>query len=146
MIKLQLIGHLGKDAIKNEVGGKAVLNFTVAHSESYTDKNGEKQSKTLWVDCAKWGEQTGILPYLTKGSQIYVEGQPEVRTWEKDGKSGASLTLRVSQIQLIGGKSEQQQQPQQRQQQQPAYMAGSGNTSAMDIPYGGADNVDDLPF
>jgi single-strand DNA-binding protein len=138
MIKLQVIGHLGRDANKNEVGGKTVINFTVAHSENFTDKNGEKQSKTLWVDCAKWGEQTGILPYLTKGSQVYVEGQPEVRTWEKDGKSGASLTLRVSQIQLIGGRTEQQQQ--QRQQPEPTYQ----NPAITPIDYADVDS--DLPF
>jgi single-strand DNA-binding protein len=114
MIKLQVIGNLGKDATKNEVGGKTVINFSVAHTESYADKNGEKQSKTTWVECAKWGEQTGILPYLTKGTQVYVEGQPEVRTWEKDGKGGASLTVRVSNIQLIGG-GKSEQQPQQSQ-------------------------------
>ncbi|MEO0065769.1 MAG: hypothetical protein RI983_1095 [Bacteroidota bacterium] len=105
MIKLTAIGNLGKDAMLNNVNGKNVINFTVAHTERYRDAQGNQKDKTTWVDCAYWTERTGIAPYLKKGTQVYVEGQPDVRTYTtKDGTNGATLTLRVSSVQLLGSR------------------------------------------
>ncbi|HEV8508020.1 MAG TPA: single-stranded DNA-binding protein [Chitinophagaceae bacterium] len=107
MIKLQVIGNLGKDCIVNTVNGKNVINFTVAHTEKYRDAQGNNQEKTTWVDCAYWTDRTGISPYLTKGKQVYVEGTPEVRTFTRnDGTAGASLSLRVREVQLLGGRGD----------------------------------------
>ena len=107
MIKMQVIGNLGKDCIVNTVNGKNVINFTVAHTEKYRDSQGNNQEKTTWVDCAYWTDRTGISPYLTKGKQVFVEGNPEVRTFTRqDGTSGASLSLRVREVQLLGGRGE----------------------------------------
>src|SRR5438105_6127226 len=106
MIKLQVIGNLGKDATVNEVNGKNVINFVVAHTERFRDRSGNNQEKTTWVECSYWSEKAGIAPYLTKGQQVFVEGTPEVRAFEKkDGSTGASLSLRVREIQLLGGGS-----------------------------------------
>jgi single-strand DNA-binding protein len=106
MIKLQVIGNLGKDCVVNNVNGKSVMNFTVAHSEKYKDAQGVQKDRTIWVDCAYWSDRTGVAPYLKKGTTVYVEGQPDVRTYTtQDGRNGASLTLRVSGVQLVGGKS-----------------------------------------
>ena len=80
MIKMQIIGNLGKDCVVNTVNGKNVINFTVAHTEKYKDSQGNNQEKTTWVDCAYWTDRTAISPYLTKGKQVFVEGNPEVRT------------------------------------------------------------------
>ena len=105
MIKMQVIGNLGKDCIVNTVNGKNVINFTVAHTEKFNNSQGMSQEKTTWVDCAYWTDKTGIAPYLQKGQQVFVEGQPEVRSYQKnDGTPGASLTLRVREIQLLGGR------------------------------------------
>ena len=107
MIKLQIIGHLGKDCIVNTVNGKNVINFTVAHTEKFRDSQGVNQEKTTWVECAYWTDKTAISPYLTKGKQVFVEGTPEVRTFTRnDGTAGASLTIRVRDIQLLGGRGE----------------------------------------
>ncbi|HEX4958182.1 MAG TPA: single-stranded DNA-binding protein [Lacibacter sp.] len=106
MIKLQVIGNLGKDCVVNTVNGKNVMNFTVAHTERYKDSTGAQREKTTWVDCAYWSDRTGIAPYLKKGTQVYAEGTPEVRTYTtQDGKNGATLSLRVLNIQLLGGRS-----------------------------------------
>lgn len=106
MIKLTAIGNLGRDAVLNTVSGKNVINFTVAHTERYKDAQGNQKDKTIWVDCAYWTERTGIAPYLKKGTQVYVEGQPDVRTYTtKEGVNGATLSLRVSSVQLLGSKS-----------------------------------------
>src|ERR1041384_14545 len=107
MIKLQIIGNLGKDCIVNSVNGKNVINFTVAHTEKFRDSQGNNQERTTWVDCAYWTDRTAISPYLTKGKQIFVEGTPEVRTFTRqDGTGGASLSLRVREVQLLGGRGE----------------------------------------
>src|SRR3954468_19883340 len=104
MIKLLVIGNLGKDCIVNNVNGKTVINFNLAHTEKYKDAQGNQKDKTIWVECAYWTDRTGISPYLTKGKTVYVEGTPEVKTYTtNDGRNGASLTLRVMNVQLIGG-------------------------------------------
>jgi single-strand DNA-binding protein len=105
MIKLQVIGNLGKDAIVNNVNGKNVINFTVAHTERYKDAQGNQKDKTTWVDCAYWTDRTAVAPYLKKGTQVFVEGQPDVRTYTtQDGRNGASLSLRIASVQLLGSK------------------------------------------
>lgn len=107
MIKLFVIGHLGKDALMNNVSGKNVLNFTVAHSEKYKDQQGNMVDKTTWVDCAYWTDRVGIAPYLKKGTQVFVEGIPESRGYTaKDGSIASSLTMKVSNIQLLGGRNQ----------------------------------------
>ncbi len=103
MIKLQVIGNLGKDCMVNLVNGKNVINFSVAHTEKYKDSSGVQKEKTTWVECAYWTDRTGIAPYLKKGQQVFAEGTPEIRTFTRnDGTTGASLSLRVQYVQLVG--------------------------------------------
>lgn len=107
MIKMQVIGRLGKDCTVNTVNGKNVINFTLAHSEKYRDSQGNNQEKTTWVDCAYWTDRTAVAPYLQKGTQVFVEGTPEVRSFTRnDGTAGASLSLRIREVQLLGGKND----------------------------------------
>jgi single-strand DNA-binding protein len=143
MIKMQVIGNLGKDCTVNTVNGKNVINFTVAHTEKYKDSQGNNQEKTTWVDCAYWTDRTAVAQYLTKGKQVFVEGQPEVRSFTRqDGTSGASLSLRVREVQLLGGRGESGTGGGSYQQPVTA-SAPSGNIpSASDI----SEPVDDLPF
>ncbi len=118
MIKLQVIGNLGKDAVVNNVNGKSVINFTVAHTEKYKDAQGNQKDRTIWVDCAYWTDRTAIAPYLKKGTQVYAEGAPDIRSYTtQDGRQGASLTMRISNIQLLGSRNE-----------------GSGNTGGYQQP------------
>ncbi len=134
MLKLEAIGFLGKDAVVNQPNGKPVINFSIAHTEKWKDSKGEQQERTTWVECAYWTEKQGIVPYLKKGTQVWVEGVPEVRTYEtKDGKSGASLSLRIREIQLLGKGTEikNSQTPAPQQQQAPAKSD---------------ENLDDMPF
>lgn len=103
MIQMQCTGRLGRDAETRDANGKKVINFSIAVDQGY----GENK-RTLWIECAKWGENTGVAQYLTKGTQVVVAGEPSLRTWESNGKNGTSLTLTVNQITLVGGKQEQQ--------------------------------------
>ena len=146
MIKMQVIGRLGKDCVVNAVNGKNVMNFTVAHSEKYKDSQGTLQEKTIWVDCAYWSDRTAVAQYLTKGTQVFVEGQPEARSFQRnDGTPGSSLSLRVREVQLLGGRSDNNvagayQQPSN------ASSAMSGSTSHVPSPSDITEPVDDLPF
>ncbi len=139
MIKMQVIGNLGKDCVVNTVNGKNVINFTVAHTERYRDSQGNQQEKTTWVDCAYWTDRTGISQYLVKGKQVYVEGQPEARSFQRnDGTPGASLSLRVRDVQLLGGRGEAG--------------SGTGGYQSAGLSQGApsatdaGEEVDDLPF
>jgi single-strand DNA-binding protein len=137
MVNMQAIGHLGKDVNVKEANGKQVLNFSIAHTESWKDSQGVKKEKTLWVDCAWWTESKNIAQYLTKGAQVYVSGTPSIRVWEseKTDKHGASLELRVFNLQLLGSKKE-------------ASGEGVGNGVAQPQVTDGTTGmpVDDLPF
>ncbi|MHA4846341.1 single-stranded DNA-binding protein [Flavitalea antarctica] len=142
MIKLQAIGHLGKDCITNTVNGKNVINFSVAHSEKYKDAQGNQVEKTTWVECAYWTDRTAISQYLRKGTQVYVEGTPEVRTYPKnDGTTGASLTMRVLNVQLLGGRSENTGSATPAQSQGNSY-----NSNREQVAQEMSEPVDDLPF
>ena len=127
MIKLQVIGHLGKDCTTNVVNGKNVINFSVAHSEKYKDTAGNPVERTTWVDCAYWTERTAVAPYLKKGQLVYAEGSPEVRSYTKnDGTAGTSLTLRVLNVQLLGSS---------RSESGGADATGAGGSESDDLPF-----------
>ncbi len=67
MIKLQVIGNLGKDCLTNSVNGKSVINFNVAHTEKFKDSQGQVKEKTTWVECAYWTDRTPVAQYLRRG-------------------------------------------------------------------------------
>jgi single-strand DNA-binding protein len=143
MIKMQVIGNLGKDCVVNTVNGKNVINFTIAHTEKYKDSQGNSQEKTTWVDCAYWTDRTAIAQYLTKGKQVFVEGQPEVRSFTRqDGTAGASLSLRVREVQLLGGRSDNAGGGSYAGSNAAAASSGSTIPSANEIN----EPIDDLPF
>ena len=143
MIKMQVIGHLGKDCVVNTVNGKSVINFTVAHSEKYKDSQGTLQEKTIWVDCAYWTDRTAVAPYLQKGTQVFVEGQPEARSFQRnDGTPGSSLSLRVREVQLLGGRGDSGGGATMANT---AAMTSSSNSN-IPSPNEITEPVDDLPF
>ena len=152
MIKLQIIGNLGKDCTVKEVNGKNVINFSVAHHEKFKDSQGIQKERTTWVECAYWTDRTAVAPYLKKGQQVFVEGTPEVEGYmNKENQPSATLRVRVQNVQLLGSRPEggaQGNQPGYQnagQANQPA-MAGAssynGNMSKSDI----SEAADDLPF
>jgi single-strand DNA-binding protein len=103
MIKLQIIGYLGKNAVQNEVNGKSVLNFSVAQTERFKNAQGLPQERTIWVECAMW-YPTGVGPYLLQGTYVFVEGVPVVDTYNNSsGGVSATLRLRVRELKLLSG-------------------------------------------
>jgi single-strand DNA-binding protein len=148
MIKLQVIGNLGKDCVTNAVNGKNVINFSVAHTEKFKDAQGNQKDKTIWVDCAYWTDRTGIAPYLKKGTQVYAEGTPELRTYPKnDGTTGVSLTLRVQSVQLLGSRGTGGDYA-GAGASEGGYATQSAGSPASRVPSAGdiTEPMDDLPF
>ncbi|TXI32809.1 MAG: single-stranded DNA-binding protein [Niabella sp.] len=149
MIKMQVIGHLGKDCIVNNVNGKNVINFTIAHSEKYKDSQGNNQERTTWVDCAWWTDRTGISQYLIKGKQVYVEGSPEVRSFTRqDGTSGATLSMRVREVQLLSSRNDGPGFPTQTTGTATGTTTTVSNTTTTPPAGNSSDDsvADDLPF
>lgn len=147
MIKLQIIGNLGKDCIVKEVNGKTVINFSVAHTERYKDSQGNQKERTTWVECAYWTDRTAVAPYLTKGQTVYAEGSPEADAYmNKDNQAAATLRMRVQTVQLLGGKNEGGSSP-------AAASSGNGYGSSYQQPSApvaaspmNSPVADDLPF
>lgn len=142
MIKMQIIGNLGRDCTQNEVNGKTVLNFPVAHSEKFKDQQGNLVEKTVWVNCAYWTDRPAIAPYLLKGTLVYLEGVPEAESYtNKENQPAASLKLKVFSVQLLGGKpSGDQAGNQQSTTSNQNANASSQAQSQVEEP------ADDLPF
>jgi single-strand DNA-binding protein len=125
MIRLQLIGHLGHDAVQRNVNGKTVLGFRMAHTERYMNKDGILQEKTTWVDCSYWQHEK-VGPYLTTGTRVYVDGTPAADSYVNGlGESVSILRLRVQYLQLLtsrrdGGKRESEVEQLTKENDDPA--------------------------
>ena len=104
--KVILLGHLGADPeVRYTQGGTAVANLRIATNESYNDKtSGERIEKTEWHRVVAWGKLAEIVgQYLTKGRQVYIEGQLQTRQWQdKDGNTRYSTEVRASDLVMLG--------------------------------------------
>lgn len=143
MIKLQIIGHLGTDCTTNEVNGRTVINFPVAHSEKYKDAQGNLVEKTTWVRCAYWTDRTAIAQYLKKGQLVYAEGSPEAEGYlNKDNQNAASLKMNVFRIQLLGSSRDNQDNSSSSNTNHQA----SQGSEKVNQPGEMEEPADDLPF
>lgn len=106
--KVILVGRLGKDPeTRYMTSGEAVTNVTLATSENWKDKSGEKQEKTEWHNLVFYRRLAEIAgEYLKKGSQVYVEGKLQTRKWQdKEGKDRYTTEIVVNEMQMLGSKS-----------------------------------------
>jgi single-strand DNA-binding protein len=105
--KVIILGNLGKDPeLKYTTSGQPVTNFTVATNERWKDKNGETQEKTEWHNIVAWARLAEIAnQYLTKGSQVYIEGRLQTRSWDdKEGKKHYTTEIVASDMVMLGGR------------------------------------------
>lgn len=117
MLVVEIIGNLGADATIREFNGQKFISFSVAHTESYTDGQGQKQERTAWVSCLKYGESV-VINYLKKGTRVFLRGELSVKTYEAGGTVQAGIYCKVKELQLLGGSRPEQQAGGQYQQQQ----------------------------
>jgi single-strand DNA-binding protein len=112
--KVILLGRLGKDPeVRNFQNGGKVVNFSLATSERYKDRDGNQQEKTEWHNVAIFNEKLGEIAerFLRKGSQVFLEGQLQTRKWQdQSGQDRYSTEVVLArfrgELTLIGGKGE----------------------------------------
>lgn len=103
--KVILIGNLGKDPdLRNFEGGNVVANFTLATTEVYRDRTGNKVEQTEWHNIAMWGKLAEIAgKILRKGAKVYVEGRIKNRSWEdRDGNKRYITEIVAENFTLLG--------------------------------------------
>jgi single-strand DNA-binding protein len=148
MLKLIAIGNLGADAeVRDLPSGQKVIAFSVAHTEKYTDRNNQQQERTTWVRCSYFrpADRVAVAQYLTKGTQVYVEGFPDARAYTtNDGRQGASLELNVRELTLLGSKPSSGEGGAPRPQNTGASYSQPAASAAPPLPP--VSEEDDLPF
>lgn len=106
--KVILIGNLGKDPeVRYMPSGDAITNITLATTDTWKDKNGEKQERTEWHRVAFFSKLAEIAgEYLKKGSQVYVEGRLQTRKWQdKDGQDRYTTEIVADRMQMLGSRA-----------------------------------------
>lgn len=109
--KVIIVGRLGADVESKALdSGKTVANMSVATSETWKDKDGEKQEKTEWHRINIWGAQAeNCARFLKKGSQVYVEGKIQTRKWQdNDGNDRYSTEIVASTVQFLDSKKSEE--------------------------------------
>lgn len=147
--KVVLIGNVGKDPeLRHLDNERSVARFSLATSETYKSKTGEKITNTEWHNIVVWRALAEFAgKYIKKGSQIYVEGKIRYRTWDdKEGNKRYTTEIDAETIQLLGRKPDENSQ-------QPAVSAPvdaittSETNGGFDYSQGQSSNAsDDLPF
>ena len=143
--KVILIGRLGRDPeVRYMPNGEAVCNFSVATSESWKDQSGQRQERTEWHNITMYRKLAEIAgKYLTKGSQVYLEGRIQSRKYQgKDGIERTACDIIVNEMKMLGGgNGEQQAQSAQAETPTPPHR------QAPAAPAAPVDDVDDdIPF
>ena len=142
-----LIGNLGKDPeIRSLEGGVKVANFSLATTETYKGKNGEKVDSTEWHNIVLWRGLAEVAEsYLKKGNSVYIEGKIRTRDWtDKDGNKRYTTEIVADNMVMLGSKRDQQsggeyngpQKQEKTAQQEPVEQHNDLN----------AEPADDLPF
>jgi single-strand DNA-binding protein len=147
--KVILVGRLGKDPeTRYMTSGEAVTNVTLATSENWKDKSGEKQERTEWHNLVFYRRLAEIAgEYLKKGSQIYVEGKIQTRKWQdKEGKDRYTTEIVVTEMQMLGSKSGGGSFEVVENQSAPARSAPAARPSAAPAKSNFDNFDDDIPF
>lgn len=139
--KVIIVGNLGKDPeVRNFQNGGKVVNLRLATSETWKDKQGQKQEKTEWHSVAIFNEKLGEIAekYLRKGSKVYIEGKLETRKWQDTSgqdRYSTEVTLRNfgGELTLLDSKSGGGGEQSEPRQSAPAKQSGG-------------DLDDDIPF
>lgn len=103
--KVILVGNLGKDPeLRYTPSGAAVANFSIATSENFKDREGNRQTKTEWHNIVVWRQLAEICgKYLHKGRQVYIEGKLQTRKWQdRDGNDRYTTEIVADQMQMLG--------------------------------------------
>lgn len=103
--KVILVGNLGRDPeVRYTKNGQAVATFSLATTERWTNKDGQREDKTEWHRIVAWGKLGEICgEYLTKGKQVYIEGRLQTRDWEdNDGNKRQTTEIVANNMTMLG--------------------------------------------
>lgn len=102
MIQISAIGRVGKDPETKDFNGKIVGNFSIGIDTGFGD-----DKKTIWVNCSIWNREK-LLPFIKKGTKVFVQGQPKIRAWaDKSGNPCAGLEMTVNILEILDSKKEE---------------------------------------
>lgn len=109
MLKVELIGNLGADVEIKESNGSKFATMRIAHSDRWTDDQGNVKESTTWVDVTMNNTESKVLQYLKAGVKVFVRGTARLRVYssQKDRCMKAGLTIVASEIELCGGSSDE---------------------------------------
>lgn len=146
--KVIIVGNLGRDPeVRYLPEGGAVANISVATTDTWKDKSGEKQERTEWHRVAFFGKLAEIAgEYLKKGSQVYVEGALRTRKWQdKEGKDRYTTEIVADRMQMLGSRSGGSES---MSREPAAASSSSGGAKPQGKKGGGAfdEMDDDIPF
>ena len=105
--KAILVGNLGRDPeLRYTQSGQAVANFTVATTERFSTRDGDRQERTEWHRIVTWGKTAELCAqYLSKGRSVYLEGRLQTREWEdKEGQKRRTTEITAQTVQFLGGR------------------------------------------
>lgn len=101
--KIMLIGNVGSDPEVRKVGDGQVANFSLATNRIWTDASGTKREKVQWHRCNAWGKQAVVIEqYVKKGDRLYIEGEMEYGSYEKDGHTQYTADVKVWNFIMLG--------------------------------------------
>lgn len=146
-----LVGNLGKDAeLRYTPNGAAVAKFSMATTETWNDKQGQRQERTEWHYCDVWGKTAeSLAEYLKKGKQVYVQGRLQTDEYtDRDGVKRKATKIRVDRITLLGGPRADGESSSRRSATQDdarEFASGHGAEPSAEEP-GMALSDDDIPF
>ena len=132
--KVILIGNLGRDPeLRYTQSGQAVTNFSLATTDRFSNKSGEREERTEWHRVVAWARTAELCAqYLSKGRSVYVEGRLQTREWEdKEGQKRRTTEVVAQTVQFLGS-------PRDGQQASPPPEPGGGAP--------GTPPADDIPF
>ena len=142
--KVILVGNVGKDPeVKYLDNNTPVARFSLATSESYTNKSGERVDQTEWHNIVVWrGLAKVVENYVRKGRQVYIEGRLRTRQWQdKDGNTRYTTEINADNLQLLGRRGDNDSD--ESQPPMSSYNEAPPSTSAAD---NAPEIEDDLPF
>lgn len=136
--KVLLIGNLGRDPETRYMpDGGAITSASIATTEKWKDKAGERQEKTEWHRVVFFGKLAEIAgEYLKKGSQVYVEGRLQTRKWQdKEGQDRYTTEIVANAMQMLGSRGERGESAESTETQAPAKTGGKFDDFEDDIPF-----------
>jgi single-strand DNA-binding protein len=106
--RVQLLGNLGADPdLRFIASGQAVLHLRLATTESYLDKDKQRQERTEWHNVTVWGKRgEALAKILSKGSSVFIEGGLRTDSYEKDGQKRYKTEVVAKEVVLTGGRSD----------------------------------------